>query len=134
MLTTLTVTRYYFCGFLMFSFMSLLFLEIVFLEFFSVIKSLLFPLNCVRRNHSKRYSFDKIFWKKLDFFYVYRSSRPEVVPDDCNFIKMRLWHRCFPVNFAKLLRISFLTEHLRWLILYLWFYLWKSSLEKLLIT
>ena len=24
-------------------------------------------------------------------------------------------HRCFPVNFAKFLRTSFLTEHIRWL-------------------
>ena len=29
----------------------------------------------------------------------------------------RCWHRCFPVNFAKFLRTSFLTEHLRWLLL-----------------
>ena len=29
----------------------------------------------------------------------------------------RLWRRCFPVNFAKLLRTPFLTEHLRWLLL-----------------
>ena len=29
----------------------------------------------------------------------------------------RVWHRCFPVNFAKLLRTPFLTEHLRWLLL-----------------
>ena len=28
-----------------------------------------------------------------------------------------LWHRCFPVNFAKFLRTPFLTEHLRWLLL-----------------
>ena len=26
-------------------------------------------------------------------------------------------HRCFPVNFAKLLRKPFLTEHLGWLLL-----------------
>ena len=32
-------------------------------------------------------------------------------------LKKRLWHRCFPVNFAKFLRTSFLTEHLRWLLL-----------------
>ena len=32
-----------------------------------------------------------------------------------NFIKKRLWHRCFPANFAK-----FLTEHLRWLLLNCW--------------
>ena len=31
--------------------------------------------------------------------------------------KKRLWHRCFPVNFAKFLRAPFLTEHLRWLLL-----------------
>ena len=28
-------------------------------------------------------------------------------------VKKRLWHRCFPVNFAKFLRTPFLTEHLR---------------------
>ena len=33
-------------------------------------------------------------------------------PGTCNFIKKRLWHRCFPVNFAKFLRISFFKEHL----------------------
>ena len=33
------------------------------------------------------------------------------------FLKKRLWHRCFPVNFAKFLRTPFLTEHLRWLLL-----------------
>ena len=26
----------------------------------------------------------------------------------CNFTIKRLWHRCYPVNFAKFLRISFL--------------------------
>ena len=32
-------------------------------------------------------------------------------------LKKRLQHRCFPVTFAKVLRTSFLTEHLRWLFL-----------------
>ena len=32
-------------------------------------------------------------------------------------LKKRLWHRCFPVNFAKFLRTLFLTERLRWLLL-----------------
>ena len=31
-----------------------------------------------------------------------------VVGSGCNFIKKRLWHRCFPVNFAKFLRTPFL--------------------------
>ena len=33
-------------------------------------------------------------------------------------LKKRLWHRCFPVNIAKFLRTPFLTEHLRWLLLF----------------
>ena len=33
-------------------------------------------------------------------------------------LKKRLWHTCFPVNFAKFLRIPFLTEHLWWLPLF----------------
>ena len=33
-----------------------------------------------------------------------------------NFIK-RLWHWCFPANFAKFLRTLFFIEHLRWLLL-----------------
>ena len=33
-------------------------------------------------------------------------------------LKRRLWQRCFLVNFVKFLRISFLTEHLRWLLLF----------------
>ena len=32
-------------------------------------------------------------------------------------LKMRLWHRCFPVNFAKFSRTPFFTEHLWWLLL-----------------
>ena len=31
--------------------------------------------------------------------------------------KKRLWHRCFPVIFAKFLRTPFSTEHLWWLLL-----------------
>ena len=32
-------------------------------------------------------------------------------------LKKRLWHSCFPVNFAKFLRIPFVTEHLMWQLL-----------------
>ena len=31
--------------------------------------------------------------------------------------KKTLWHRCFPVNFAKFLRTPFIVEHLWWLLL-----------------
>ena len=34
-------------------------------------------------------------------------------------LKKRLWHRCFPVNFAKFLRTTFFTEHLWWLLLHI---------------
>ena len=33
------------------------------------------------------------------------------------YLKKRLWHSCFPVNFAKFLGTLFLTEHLQWLLL-----------------
>ena len=32
------------------------------------------------------------------------------------YFKMRLWHRCFPVNFLQN-KSNFFTEHLRWLLL-----------------
>ena len=32
-------------------------------------------------------------------------------------LKKSLWHRCFPVNFAKFLRTPFFTKHLWWLLL-----------------
>ena len=35
------------------------------------------------------------------------------------FLKKRLWHRCFSVNFVKFRRTPFLTEHLRWLLLFI---------------
>ena len=33
--------------------------------------------------------------------------------------KKRLWYRCFPVSFAKFLRTSYFTEHLRGLLMLL---------------
>ena len=38
-----------------------------------------------------------------EFFYKNGVLRLQA----CNDIKKRLWHRCFPVNFAKFLRTSF---------------------------
>ena len=32
-------------------------------------------------------------------------------------LKMRIWHSCFPVNFANILRTPFFIEHLWWLLL-----------------
>ena len=47
----------------------------------------------------------------------YRSSRPEVLCRPTTLFKKRLWHRCFPVNFAKFPRIPFFIEHIWWLLL-----------------
>ena len=44
--------------------------------------------------------------------HLCQSLRPAIL------LKKRLWQRCFPVNFSKILRISFLTEQLRWLLLF----------------
>ena len=37
-------------------------------------------------------------------------------------LKKRFWHRCFPVNFAKFLRTTLFTQHLRWLLLFFVFF------------
>ena len=85
-------------------------------------------------------------WSLSNFMYLNRRSRPDVffkkdvftnsakfrgkhlcqslffnkVSDrrPATLLKKRLWHRCFPVNFAKFLRIPFLTGHLWWLLLF----------------
>ena len=43
-------------------------------------------------------------------------------------LKKSLWYSCFPLNFAKFLRIPFFTEHLWWLLLRV-----DSTLDKTLI-
>ena len=48
------------------------------------------------------------------FFNKVAGLRPAIL------LKERLWHRCFPVNFAKFLRAPFLTERVRWLLLYMY--------------
>ena len=47
-----------------------------------------------------------------------RDSGTDVFLRSATLLKKRLWHRGFPVNFAKFLRTPFVTEHLRWLLLY----------------
>ena len=60
-----------------------------------------------------------------------------------NLLKKRLSHRYFPMNFSKLLRTPFLTEHIRWLLLYvekyflgnlhIWFIICATSLQKIFV-
>ena len=46
------------------------------------------------------------------FFNKVAALRPATL------LKKSLWHRCFPLNFAKFLRTPFFMEHLCWLLLY----------------
>ena len=63
--------------------------------------------------------------KKL-FLEILQNSQEKTCARDPFLIKLQastlleksLWHRCFPVNFAKFLRTPSFTEHLRWLLLY----------------
>ena len=57
----------------------------------------------------------EVFYK-TDVHKHFRSSCP-VCLRPATLLKMRFWHRCFPVNFVKFLRISYFTEHLWWLLL-----------------
>ena len=45
------------------------------------------------------------------FFNKVAGLRPTTI------FKTKLWHRCFPVNFAIVLRTVFIIEHLWWLLL-----------------
>ena len=60
-------------------------------------------------------NFEKFTGKHLfqsGFFNKVAGLRPATL------LEKRFWHKCFPVNFAKFLRTPFLTENLRWLLLY----------------
>ena len=62
-----------------------------------------------------RSSRQEVFCEKV-FLKISQNSQ-ENTWDRVSFLKKRLWHRCSPVNFAKLLRTPFFTEHLWWLLL-----------------
>ena len=61
-------------------------------------------------------TFVQRFSIKTDVRKHFRSSCP-VRPRLATLLKMKFWHRCFPVNFVKFLRIPYFTEHLWWLLL-----------------
>ena len=71
----------------------------------------------------QRYSVKKVFLEISQvtgkylcqslFFNKVAGLRP------ASLLKKRLWHRCFPVKFAKFLRTTFFIEHILWLLLYI---------------
>ena len=87
------------------------FLSVVDCTFYkSTIKSNCILLLCHVRVRSSR---QDLFCKFLEISHNSQKNACARV----SFLKTRLWHRCFPVSFAKFLKISFLTEYLRWLLL-----------------
>ena len=78
--------------------------------FFIILKKLWNYRSSQRRcymNKDVLKNFAKFTWKHLcQSFFL---NKVAVL----NFIKKRLWHRCFPVNFANFLKNTFSTEHLR---------------------
>ena len=60
-----------------------------------------------------------IFLKKFHYRYLEKQPMEVLKTEVCNFIKKRLWHRCFPVSSANFLRTSFLPNISMRLLLYL---------------
>ena len=61
--------------------------------------------------------FNRNWWKSflfcnLNIFWKFKLWK---ICKIANLLKKRLWHRCFPVNFAKFLGTPFIKEHLWWL-------------------
>ena len=81
-------------------------------------------LNVIFQRAGKEYLSDDVIHST---FQLIRSSPPEVFCKKGvlkNFAKLtgkhlcqRLWHWCFPVTFAKVLRTALFIEHLQWLLL-----------------
>ena len=68
-------------------------------------------------NSNKSEAVAQTCYVKKVFLEILQNSQENTCARVSVLIKLRLWHRCFFVNFAKFLRTPFLTEHLRWLLL-----------------
>ena len=82
----------------------------------------------------RRYSVKKVF---LKFRKTHRkasglSFNNVVALRPTTLLKKRLRHRHFPMNFAKLLRTPFITDHLRWLLLPA--VCWSTSVSKMTLS
>ena len=66
---------------------------------------------CKKGVHINSAKFTGKHLRQSFFFNKVTNLRPATL------LNNRLWHRCFPVNFGKLLRTPFFKEHLWWLLL-----------------
>ena len=81
------------------------------------------PLNLIRINHFillplSRSSSPEEFCKR-GVLRNLQNVQKNIYARASFLLKKRLRHRCFPVNFAKFRRTSFVTEHLIWLLLFI---------------
>ena len=60
----------------------------------------------------------EVFCKKSILRNLAKLTGKHLYQSHSNFIKKRLWCRCFPVNFVKFLRTTFFIKHLWCLLLY----------------
>ena len=67
--------------------------------------------NVLQNRYSSK--FGEFHWKSP----VLESLFDKGLKKDCNLIKRRLQHRCFPVKFVKFLGATIFTEHFWWLLL-----------------
>ena len=85
------------------------------------------------KHHQKKYSIrssrPEVYCRKNAFLKISQNSQENTCARDSFFnkvaglrpailLKKSLYHRCFPVNFAKFLRAPFFIEQLRWLLLF----------------
>ena len=61
-------------------------------------------------------------WARVSFLINLQAFLIKLQASARTLLKKRPWRRCFPVNFAKILRTRVLTEHLRWQLM------WKASI------
>ena len=58
----------------------------------------------------------EVFCKKVVLRKIAKFTAKHLCLRPATLLKKRLWHRCFPVNFAKFLRTTFFIDHLWWLL------------------
>ena len=90
------------------------------------------PLDNIKEYYQKQSP--EAFRKKRCFQKFRKIHRETPVPESLflrstNLLKKRLWHKCFPVYFAKFLRTPFIIGHLWGLLLEIGFYAEKHVSE-----
>ena len=70
----------------------------------------------IMESDTKKKSNRKIWTREWLLKRNERGAYNGILNDLLFYLKKRLWHRCFPVNFVKFNRTPFFLEHLSWLL------------------